>query len=278
MPRARRARLPSATGLGQAVRPMRSALRLTLLALATLLVAPLQALAIALCLGARGPSARAGALAMHAWALLACRALGVRVRLEGRSPEGPCLLAANHLSYLDILVLGACYPGLFLSMAEVGRWPLVGGLSRLVGTLFIDRGRASDSRRAVEAMAERLRLGLRVTLFPEGRASSGRGVGRFHSALLEAAIAAGAPCVPVALGYDAPPPAEPALQVCWWGEMTFLPHFRALLGLTGVEARVRLGAPLPAEGDRKALARALEARVRESFVPVRQPPAAGAAP
>ena len=242
-----------------------------LLALATLTLAPLPALAWGLCLGARGPTLRAGAHTLHLWARLACRVLGIRVYQQGRPPAGACLLASNHLGYVDILVLASCYPGMFLSMAEVGRWPMVGALARLVGTLFIDRARLSDVAPAHAAMARHLTAGLKVTFFPEGRASSGRAVGRFHSALLQAARASGVRCVPVALSYDADAPIEPALSVCWWGEMTFLPHFRALLALEGFQARVVFGEPLPASEDRKALAHALQERVQKAFLPVRQP-------
>jgi 1-acyl-sn-glycerol-3-phosphate acyltransferase len=250
---------------------MMPALRLFLLACATLAAASPAALASAVHRGARGPKARAGARAIHLWARLACRALGIRVRAEGSLPPGACLVAANHLSYLDILVLASCYPGIFLSMAEVRGWPVVGALASLVGTHFIRRGRGGEVGRAQAAMARDLSSGLKVTLFPEGRTSCGRAVGHFHSALLEAAIAAGAPCVPVSLTYDTPPPAEPSLHVCWWGEAAFAPHFRRLLSLRGIDARVSFGDPLAPTGDRKVLARELQSRVQSAFSPVRQP-------
>ncbi len=250
---------------------MRPTLRMILLALVTFTLAPLPALVWGICLGARGPTLRAGARALHLWGKLVCRVLGVRIRQQGRPPAGACLIASNHLGYVDILVLASCYPGLFLSMAEVGRWPMVGTLARLAGTLFIDRARLSDVALAHAAMARDLAGGLKVTFFPEGHASRGCAVGPFHSALLEAARAARVSCVPVTLSYDTEPPLEPALCVCWWGDMTFLPHFRRLLELPSFQASVVFGEPLPASEDRKALARSLHERVQQAFVPVRQP-------
>lgn len=250
------------------------ALRLSFLAGATLLVSAPLAFSYPARRGDRARLARAGARAVHAWAKMACRALGIQVRAEGRLPAGACLVTSNHLSYLDILVLGACYPGIFLSMAEVRRWPVVGRLAALVGTLFIDRGRGAEVERIQTAMAGDLASGLKVTLFPEGHTSRGRAVGHFHSALLEAAFASGAPCVPASLTYDAAPPAEPSLSVCWWGDAAFAPHFRRLLALRGIEARVSFGEPVAPRGDRKALARELQARVQSAFSPVRQPPGA----
>ncbi len=248
-----------------------AAFRVLLLACATLFVAAPLAVASAVLRGERARAA--GARGIHLWAKLACRALGVQVRSQGQLPPGACLVASNHLSYLDILVLASCYPGVFLSMAEVRRWPVVGALAALVGTLFIDRGRSAEVSRAQEAMARDLSSGLKVTFFPEGRTSPGRSVGHFHSALLEAAFASRAPCVPAALSYDTPAPAEPSLSVCWWGDATFAPHFRGLLALRTVDASVSFGEPLAPTGDRKSLALELEARVQAAFSPVRQPAA-----
>jgi 1-acyl-sn-glycerol-3-phosphate acyltransferase len=156
-------------------------------------------------------------------------------------------------------------------MAEVARWPLIGPLARLVGTLFIERKRALDVGRANGEIARALRWGLPVTIFPESRPSEGRAVGAFHSALLQAAVENRVHCRPAALSYDCPPPAEPSVDVCWWGEMSFAPHLLKLARLPSVEARVRFGPPVAPSEDRKALARSLQEAVSARFVPVRAP-------
>ncbi len=126
--------------------------------------------------------------------------MGIRARYRGPAVTGPVLMVANHVSWADILVLGARWPFAFLAMAEVRRWPLVGWLAGRVGTLFIRRGEgASDALRQVAAV---LREGRSAILFPEGRTTDGTRVARFHPRLLQAAVETGAPVQPVALGYQ----------------------------------------------------------------------------
>lgn len=247
------------------------AIRIARILLWTLLLAPFVLLARLLTAGRGAFALRVGSRAMHLWARAACRALGVRIQVQGRPPRGPLVFASNHLGYLDILVLGACYPSAFVSMVEVAGWPLVGTLARLVGTIFIERSSSDDVPRVRQQMRERLALGLPVTLFPEARPSPGLEVARFHAALFQAAIDQGVSSVPVTLGYECPDSPEPPAQVvCWWGEMAFGPHFRALVDLGRIEAHVTFGAPVGPGADRIELANAVHAKVRERFVPVRQ--------
>jgi 1-acyl-sn-glycerol-3-phosphate acyltransferase len=250
---------------------MRAFLRILALLAVTFLLAPIPLVATLAVLGSEAPSARVGAWSMHLWAKICCCVLGVRTRATGPRPRGACLVTSNHLSYLDILVLGSLYPSVFLSMAEVARWPLIGSLSRLVGTLFIQRKNPADVDRIRNEMARRLALGMRVTFFPEAHTSRGAEVARFHSALLEVAAQRKTVCVPVSLSYDTPGAERPpSLSVCWWGETPFTTHFRELLRLKLIEASVQFGAPVFGRGDRKELAQALEQQVRSRFIPVRQ--------
>ncbi|MGI5861667.1 MAG: lysophospholipid acyltransferase family protein [Myxococcales bacterium] len=237
----------------------------------TLLLAPWPLSARLLTAGRGAFPLRVGARVMHLWARAACHAFGVRIQVHGRPPRGPLLFASNHLGYLDILVLSACYPSAFVSMVEVARWPLVGWLARLVGTIFIERYNSDDVPRVRQQIRERLALGLPVTFFPEARPSPGVEVARFHAALFQAAIDQGASCVPVTLGYECPDsPEPPSKVVCWWGDMAFGPHLRALLELGRIEARVTFGAPVEPGEDRVGLANTIHAAVRDRFVPVRQ--------
>ncbi len=248
---------------------MRLLYRLPLLLLAFLLVAPLPLLWLPFAALSRRALAAAGTHTLRLWSKLFCAALGVRVRAEGERPGKGSLVVANHLSYLDILVLGSLYPTAFLSMAEVADWPVVGQLARLVGTLFIERRRTLAVGRANDELAQYLGYGLSVTIFPEARPSPGEAVGPFHSSLLQVAVERDVPCVPASLSYDCPPPAEPSSDVCWWGEMSFGPHFLKLARLPRVEARVRFGAPVARHADRKALARTLQGEVAGRFDRIR---------
>lgn len=127
-------------------------------------------------------------------------ALPLQVRIRGRLPDTPVLWLANHVSWIDIAVLGALRPLSFLAKAEVAEWPLAGWLARRAGTLFIRRG-AGDSLDLGRQLAGHLQQGHHLAIFPEGTSSDGRSVLRFHPRLLAAALDSGAAVQPVALRY-----------------------------------------------------------------------------
>ena len=136
------------------------------------------------------------------WSRDMLRIMGVQLEVRGQAPTaGPCLVVANHISWLDILVINAAQPVRFVSKADVLRWPLLGSLVAGAGTLFIERESRRDALRMVQLMAERLQAGDRVAVFPEGTTGDGRGLLPFHPNLLQSAISADAPIVPVALRY-----------------------------------------------------------------------------
>ncbi|MBV2134359.1 1-acyl-sn-glycerol-3-phosphate acyltransferase [Pseudomonas sp. MAP12] len=127
-------------------------------------------------------------------------ALPFAVRIHGRLPDTPVLWLANHVSWVDIAVLGALRPLSFLAKAEVGDWPLAGWLARQAGTLFIRRG-AGDSLQLGRQLAEQLAEQRHLAIFPEGTSSDGSAVLRFHPRLLAAAVDSGAALQPVAIRY-----------------------------------------------------------------------------
>ncbi|MFW5954631.1 MAG: lysophospholipid acyltransferase family protein [Guyparkeria sp.] len=139
------------------------------------------------------------------WLAGAASVVGVRVtvhgldRLEGRMSQG-MLWVPNHVSWLDIPVLGGLMPGtVFLSKSEIASWPVIGRLARLGGTEFIDRGQGSAA--AAAAVADGLAKNRQMVVFAEGTTSDGTRVRRFHARLLGPAIDAGLPIVPIALRY-----------------------------------------------------------------------------
>jgi 1-acyl-sn-glycerol-3-phosphate acyltransferase len=205
------------------------------------------------------PPARDRARWLAFWSRMTLRALRVRVRTEGMPPRRG-LLVSNHLSYLDIVVLGSLEPMRFVAKADVRRWPVMGRLAIMGGTLFIDRTRRADVSRVNSELAQALGADVPVVLFPEGTSSDGRGVLPFRSSLLAPAAEAGAPVTPCHLSYELDD-GSVADEVCYWRDMTFLPHFLNLTRKTTVRARVRFGAPVNTVPDRKALARALHAAV-----------------
>lgn len=194
------------------------------------------------------------------------RVLGINLETTGTPPKQGALIVANHLSYLDVLVLGALAPTVFVAKKEVAGWPVFGGLARRAGTLFIDRGRVRDAARVGAEMAAALRAGVNVAVFLEGTSTDGGGVGRFKSALLEPAITAGWPVVPVALDYTAAAGVSVAEEIAWWGAMELGPHLTNLTTVPWVRAHVAWGCVRGAAGERKALAEEL----REAVIALRR--------
>lgn len=225
----------------------------------------------AVTLGSLRAQAWVGSRTVRLWGRIMCRILGVKVRVEGAPPRGCFVMAANHLSYLDIIVLGALYPTLFVAKREIASWPLFGLIARGSGTLFVDRERPKDVVRAGREMTRRLEAGIPLTIFPEGKSTPGREVLPFMPSLLEPAARAGVPCYAVTLTYETPGVDEPpSVTVCWYDSSDFVRHIMRLARLPRVEARVRFAPAPTASSDRKELARRLWEDVQRAFVPVRQ--------
>lgn len=227
------------------------------------------------CLGARRAALLIAATTQRAWARSFLAVLGVELTLEGTPPPGPCLVVANHLSYLDIPLLASLFPGRFVAKSEIAAWPVLGQMAATVGTIFVEQRRQRDVLRVEREMTRTLAAGVPVLLFPEGRSTRGASVERLHSSLLECAVRARIPCLAVTLNYETPDdPWAPAASVCWWGGMGFWRHAWGLVGLKRVHAHVAV-APRSRVGDeRKELARRLHADLLARFRPVRQEPLA----
>jgi 1-acyl-sn-glycerol-3-phosphate acyltransferase len=149
--------------------------------------------------GPRGRSAQ-----VQSWSRQLLAILVVRLRVAGERPQPagvPLMMVANHVSWLDIYALNAVLPARFVAKSEVRAYPLIGWLSERVGTLFIRRAQPRDVGRIIGELAEILRGGDAVVVFPEGTTSDGSMVMKFHSSLLQAAVNANAGLQPVAIRY-----------------------------------------------------------------------------
>ena len=188
---------------------------------------------------------------LHASCARIARRLSIVPDVSG-TPEGSSLIVSNHLTYLDILVYGAVRPFVFVAKSEVRRWPLLGTLASLGGTIFVDRDRSLQAAQASQQIAQALKDGLAVLLFPEGTSSDGREVLPFRSTLFEPAIRTGARVTAAAVRYQAADAIES--QVTYWGEMVFLPHLFPTLCVRGLAAEIRFDSPCRFS-DRKTAAR-----------------------
>jgi 1-acyl-sn-glycerol-3-phosphate acyltransferase len=150
------------------------------------------------------PGARAADRAVRLWCRVILAASGCSVRLEGAEHlrgAGPAVLAANHASYLDVVVLLAALPGdfRFVAKRELLRWPLVGSVIRKVGHLTVERMRAPQSVADADRVTEALRSGISVLVFPEGTFVRSPGTLPFRLGAFKAALETGSPVIPVAL-------------------------------------------------------------------------------
>jgi 1-acyl-sn-glycerol-3-phosphate acyltransferase len=195
------------------------------------------------------------------WGAGMLRALGIRLEVEGTLAAAPVLLLANHVSWLDILAIDALRGVRFVSKADVRHWPLIGYLVASGGTLFIERERKRDALRVVHHVAEALRDGATVAVFPEGTTGSGRTVLPLHANLLQAAIATGMPVQPVALRYaDAGAAFSPAAD---WTEVNLVQSVWRAARARGLVAHVRALPPIPTAGvERRVLAEAVRTQLQ----------------
>ena len=139
---------------------------------------------------------------VQAWAEAMLRIVGIELVVRGSPPAGgPVLLVANHISWLDILVMHAARHCRFVSKSDVRDWPFVGTLSDGAGSLYIERESRRDAHRVVTQMAERLQAGDILAVFPEGTTGDGITLKHFHANLIQAAIEASVPVQPVALKF-----------------------------------------------------------------------------
>lgn len=226
----------------------------TTLRLAILISTALQGCAHFLVLRLRGRvSTVERAQWLHRWCAKAIRRLGIELRPQGEFPSRG-LLVANHLGYLDILVLSALHPCVFVAKKEVRSWPLFGLMAKLSGTVFVDRARSSAAHVTNAEMSHALSQDAVVVLFPEGTSSDGSKVLPFRPALFDAATRAGANVVSAHIAYDVAD-GSAANDVCYWGEMSFFPHLLRLLSRHQIRARVRFAAETRKFADRKLAAR-----------------------
>jgi 1-acyl-sn-glycerol-3-phosphate acyltransferase len=153
------------------------------------------------------------------------------------------LLVANHISWLDILVLHAAGYCRFISKADVRRWPLIGYMAHEAGTLFIERQSRRDAHRMVHFMAERLRAGDVLAVFPEGTTGDGLLLRPFHANLIEAAILADVPVQPVALRFVDALTGQISHAPRFVDDDTLVGSVLRTLAASGVQAQVLLGQP-----------------------------------
>lgn len=180
---------------------------------------------------------------LHDFCARAMKGMGITVSVTGEFPSGGTVIA-NHLSYMDIVVLASLHPCVFVSKAEIANMPVLGWMTTNAGTVYVERGRGGSAIRASNAMQDAMKAGLPVVFFPEGTTSNGKALLKFHSGLLGQALTSKAPITAAFLRYSLTEENEPGVtveeDVCW-GEKPLMAHVFGFLGLRGVHAEVIFG-------------------------------------
>ncbi len=139
---------------------------------------------------------------VQVWAMQLLHIWGIDLEVRGRPVmQGPALLVCNHISWLDILVIHATRHCRFVSKSELRDWPMLGTLATGGGTLYIERAQRKDAMRMVKDMAQSLKNGEVLAVFPEGTTGDGVGILPFHANLIQSAIDGDAPVQPLALQF-----------------------------------------------------------------------------
>jgi lyso-ornithine lipid O-acyltransferase len=213
----------------------------------------------------------------HLYHRILCALIGVRIREVGqRSTATPALILSNHVSWLDICVVTALGPVVFVAKREVAGWPVFGWLARLQRTIFINRQARHQTGAATREIAGRLLGGDAVVLFAEGTSSNGVRVLPFRSSLVGAvhhALGDGAhhthvTVQPMSLAYtglDGLPMGRALCdRVAWYGDVELIPHLFQVLASGAVDVTVSWGEAVAygIAADRKAIARTSETSVR----------------
>lgn len=197
---------------------------------------------------------------LQRWSRRTLHLIDMEVNVTGVLPP-PGLVASNHMSYLDVLVLSSVRPQIFLAKDEVKGWPLFGSFARWAGSVFIDRRKRSEVSAKTGQFREAVEAGLPVTVFLEGTTSDGSSVRPFRTALLEPAIQSDWPVTPCTLHYEAVG-AKASDTICYHGNMTLVPHLLTLFRrVSRSEAFVVFGEPVTGEADRKRMATDLHRQV-----------------
>jgi lyso-ornithine lipid O-acyltransferase len=252
---------------------IKAGLTIVVLALVSLVLIPLQWVAIRLRLPFRKKLPQV-------WHQVATNLVGIRIRQIGvPAADRPLLITANHASWVDITVIGSLMPLSFIAKSEVSGWPIFGLFAKLQRTVFVNRTKRTETAQVADVIAERMATGDAMVLFAEGTSNDGNCVLPFRSALLGAATrSVGSDDTskvwvqPLSIAYQGlhglPMGRAYRPLVAWYGDMELAGHLWGIFTRGALDVIVRWGEPVlvdPAT-DRKALTRQLETEVRAMTV------------
>lgn len=166
------------------------------------------------------------------------------VNIEGELPKQRGLVVSNHVSWLDIILIGQYLPGYFVAKSDISGWPVFGFISKQIGTIFIRRGEKKHITETAEKMAYLLRQNRTIFAFPEGTTTNGDDVLHFHASLFQPALQTGAAIHPVAIQYLG----EAKNIAPFIGDDSLLPHLIKMLSLDKIDVRLSFFPPIDSTG------------------------------
>jgi 1-acyl-sn-glycerol-3-phosphate acyltransferase len=205
------------------------------------------------------------------WSKRLVAILGIRVRVSGTPPPThgeAAMIAANHISWVDIFAVMSVRPARFIAKSEIRDWPVAGWIAEKAGTLFIRRESRRDTARINGQVHAALAEGDCIGLFPEGTTTEGDRLLRFHTSLFEPAIANAAVIHPAAIRYEHAD-GTPCHELAYVGDMSFMQSMGVVVRQRGVVARIAFGEPIEPRAalDRRVAARLAHERVASLLAP-----------
>lgn len=160
--------------------------------------------------------------------------VNLHVSVDGELPERRAMLVSNHISWLDIIVIGQYLPAYFVAKSDISSWPVIGYLAKQGGTIFIRRGNKQHIKTTAEKMVWLLKQNGNIVAFPEGTTTKGDEVLHFHSSLFQPALLTRSAILPVALQYQG----AAKEHAPFVGDDAFVPHLIKMLSLDKIEVRL----------------------------------------
>lgn len=198
--------------------------------------------------------------AIRDWSASTLNVLGIQLIHETsihhiQSSQAPLMLVANHISWIDALIIQTIQPSVFVAKAEIRHWPIVGDIAKGCGVVFVNRGSPSSARRMVDDISSALHHGYCVAGFPEGTSSEGSSVSLFHANLFEAAIHRDVAVLPLALRYTDARTGSLCLKAAFVGDIGFIESLHQVMGTSHLAVGVQIGKTLSPQGhSRRTLA------------------------
>ena len=206
-------------------------------------------------------------LATQQWSAKILSILGISVEVIGEldttSPQLYRMLVANHISWLDPLVIQTLQHSIFVAKQEVSKWPVVGLIAKRCEVVFVNRGSPSSTKKMVQSMSQALQQYRCIAGFPEGTSSEGYEVGPFHPNLFEVAIANSCEVIALTLRYKNQANHTMSLEPAFVGDIGFIASLHRVICAPPILVQIVVSNPItPVGHNRRSLAQLAHSKVK----------------